>query len=130
MNTRIVIRSFAPTDREYEGLAAVYRAQVAEELLSNYEFRTGAEFRASDEFFHATDCAFRRYVAEDVGAGRLVGYVQFYHAPGDLEPRHFHGVIRVHPGYREHGIGQRLYAQMMADLNWLDVVTQIGRAHV
>jgi hypothetical protein len=122
MNIRVIIRKFQSNDREYEALAQIYRAAVRADEFGYHEYISGPEFRAADELLRAAGIPFRRYVAEETGTGRIVGYAQFHHAPDASDPLGFVGVIRMHPDYQSREVEGRLSAQLRDDLDWLDTI--------
>src|SRR5262245_33852874 len=109
------MRAFRQSDSEYAAVADV-AAEFAPDLLGDFEFRSGAEICAFDGSFATADHVLRRYVAEEISSGRLVGYAQLFHIPWLPQPGRFWSAIRVRPGWQRRGVGGRLYAQVLHDL--------------
>jgi GNAT superfamily N-acetyltransferase len=80
----------------------------------DYEFRTADDWRALDDSFTQAGRPLVRYIAE--ADGQVVAYAYGFEIAWAPPAGRYWCVIRVLPDYGRRGIGQRLYAHLLADL--------------
>lgn len=107
----LVIRPF--TEQDYDALAAVRNAVYDDDP------RTVDEIRRQDEQ-RDPKCKFARWLAE--WESRIVGIGFYAQSSWSYHPRKFMGLVYVHPGYRNRGIGSALYDQVWHALQAQEVL--------
>jgi mycothiol synthase len=107
------IRLFAATDADYAGISAI-GASTPPQYALDYEFRNADDWRALDDSFAQAGRPLVRYVAE--ADGQAVAYAYSFEVAWAPPAGRYWCVIRVLPDYGRRGIGERLYAQLLADL--------------
>jgi GNAT superfamily N-acetyltransferase len=107
------IRPFAPTEADYAAISAI-GASTPPEYALDYEFRTADDWRSLDDSCAQVGRPLVRFVAE--AAERTVAYAYSFEIAWAPPAGRYWCVIRVLPGYGRRGIGQRLYAQLLAVL--------------
>jgi GNAT superfamily N-acetyltransferase len=120
------IRPFAPTDHDYDAIAAL-AASFPPEQIYDYEFQDAAETRALDRAFAAADRPLVRYLAEQ--DGQLIGYAAYFEIAWAPPAGRYWCVLRVHPQRQRQGIGGRLYARVLADLVGIGARSLLIEAH-
>lgn len=106
--TAATLRTFAPTDADYEGYVAGSNACYPEYPLSVAEMRHG------DTSFDTTRYFTARLVVEE--GGRVVGGVHVNHKPSRFHPDRYAFDLWVVPDARRRGHGTRLYDAAIGQL--------------
>jgi GNAT superfamily N-acetyltransferase len=109
----IHIRPFVPTDTDYAAISLI-GASTPPEYALDYEFHSPDDWRALDDSFIHAGRPLIRYLAEV--DGQAVGYAYFFEIAWVPPAGRYWCVIRVLPDHGRRGIGQQLYAQLLADL--------------
>ncbi len=107
------IRLFAPTEADYAAISAI-GASTPPQYMLDYECRNAGDWRALDDSFAQAGRPLVRYVAE--ADGQVVAYAYSFEVAWAPPAGRYWCVIRVLPDYGRRGIGERLYAQLLADL--------------
>src|SRR5689334_19209834 len=107
------IRPFAPTDADYAAISAI-GASTPPAYALDYEFRNPDDWRALDDSFAHAARPLVRYLAEM--DGHAVAYAYYFEIAWAPPAGRYWCVIRVLPDYGRRGIGEQLYAQLLADL--------------
>ncbi len=107
------IRLFEPTDADYAAISTI-GASTPPAYALDYEFRTADDWRALDDSFAQVGRTLVRYVAE--ADGQTVAYGYSFEIAWAPPAGRYWCVIRVLPDYGRRGIGEWLYAQLLADL--------------
>ena len=107
------IRPFAPTDADYAAISVI-GASTPPAYALDYEFRDADDWRALDDSFAQAGRPLLRYLAE--ADGQPVAYAYSFEIAWAPPAGRYWCVIRVLPNYGRRGIGERLYQQLLADL--------------
>ena len=107
------IRPFAPTDADYAAISVI-GASTPPVYALDYEFRNADDWRALDASFAQAGRPLVRYLAQ--ADGQTVAYAYFFEITWAPPAGRYWCVIRVLPDYGRRGIGERLYQQLLADL--------------
>jgi ribosomal protein S18 acetylase RimI-like enzyme len=114
MENSIKIRDFIPEDRDYEAVAGLNALAWSTDLL-DFEPVTPAELRDFDRAFDPSRYSLRRFVAEE--GGTIVGHAAYFHMPWAFDPGSYWASVRCAPAHRGRGVGRRLYAHLMGELD-------------
>jgi mycothiol synthase len=114
----IRIRAFEPTDAEYAAVARI-NAAVPEKERHDFQPRTGDDLRSFDEGFARAGHVLGRHVAEVVETGLVVAYAHYFRVPWVNRPACFWCSVRCEPAFARRGVGRRLHAEVMRDLDRL-----------
>src|SRR3954471_19554686 len=107
------IRPFAPTDADYAAISAI-GASTPPQYALHYECRNADDWRALDASFAQAGRPLVRHIAEM--DGQALAYAYSFEIAWTPPAGRYWCVIRVLPDYGRRGIGKRLYAQLLADL--------------
>jgi mycothiol synthase len=107
------IRPFVPTDADYAAISVI-GASTPPAYALDYEFRSVDDWRALDNSFAQAGRPLLRYLAE--ANGQIVAYAYCFEIAWAPPAGRYWCVIRVLPDYGRRGIGERLYQQLLADL--------------
>ncbi len=113
MNQPIQIRPFQPESTDYQAVAVIVDS-FPDELLCDFEYRSGAELQAFDIWFADTPYTLTRYIAEENGV--ILGYGHYFHTPWNFDPQHYWLMVRISPQHQHRAIGTMLYNRILADL--------------
>lgn len=108
------IRLFAPTDTDYAAISVI-GASTPPQYALDYEFRNPDDWRALDDSFAQAGRSLVRYLAE--ADEHIVAYAYYFEIAWAPPAGRYWCVIRALPDYGRRGIGERLYAQLLADLH-------------
>src|SRR5688572_9648171 len=107
------IRLFAPNAADYAAISAI-GASTPPQYMLDYECRNADDWRALDDSFMQAGRPLVRYIAE--AGGHAVAYAYSFEVAWAPPAGRYWCVIRVLPDYTRRRIGERLYAQLLADL--------------
>lgn len=108
------LRDFAYTDADYAAVIAVDNACFPEYPGSFDEWK-------HDDAARPANHKFQRWVAEL--DGRVVGFASHHQFEGMFHPQKFGVFVAVHPDAQGRGVGQALYARMLANLAQYDPIS-------
>ncbi|MEP7188820.1 MAG: GNAT family N-acetyltransferase [Roseiflexaceae bacterium] len=114
MSQPFQIRLFTPSEADYAAISMI-GASTPPQYALDYEFRNPDDWRALDDSFAQAGRPLVRYVA--VADGQIVAYGYYFEIAWAPPAGRYWCVIRVLPDYGRRGIGERLYAQLLADLH-------------
>jgi ribosomal protein S18 acetylase RimI-like enzyme len=110
---RVEIRGFEPED--YPRMVEI------DNLLYSPHRWTVEEARYEDEHFDKK-YFFRRWAAEDPASHGVVGIAELHHMPWSFHTQKFWMNVAVHPEWQRQGIGQAMYAEVLAELAAKDAI--------
>lgn len=108
------IRPFAPTDADYQAIAAIDAL-----VLPEYP-ETPAELRWNDEQ-RDPKIRWQRFVGQENGI--VVGYAGFSQSSGAFHPRKFNVSVSVRPDRQGRGVGSTLYDHVLLALAPFDPIS-------
>ncbi len=106
------IRPFVPDD--YERITEIYNLNFPQHAETAEERRDHDEKR-NQKFIHS------RYVAENE-SGVVIAYGEYSQGPWQFHPQKFDVSIEVHPEFQHRGIGTKLNAFLMNELDTYDPI--------
>jgi GNAT superfamily N-acetyltransferase len=109
----IHIRPFIPTAADYAAISVI-GASTPPAYALDYEFRSVDDWGALDDSFAQAGRPLLRYLAE--ADRQIVAYAYCFEIAWAPPAGRYWCVIRVLPDYGRRGIGERLYQQLLADL--------------
>jgi len=104
----VAVRDFEPQD--YPGIV-----EIANHVYPEHP-TTVEEERFDDGAFDRAKYFWRRLVAVDADADRVVGDATFTHVPWAFDPHRFNVWVAVHPQWQRRGIGASLYERALEEL--------------
>ena len=106
----VTIRDFMPTDEDFAKTNRIDDANFPDYVQTLEESKHWYESLDTSRY------ARRRYMADLVGTGDTVAWVEWRHSVYSFDPDRYYMWLCVHPDHQRRGIGSHLYARVLADM--------------